>query len=196
MLSFFCHTNLPAEAFMDSEQLKELNQLFWGCKLHIVELFALFLTGHVAAFYIGALSRVHFLTDVVLVSNKQMKWTMRRLSMYLAIDGIVHVSDQEYRQPHSCRSRYNQPAQPVFIIVHLKTQFVIEGSSVYGGVGELAILLFYLIVIILRRAVLWSNGTVHTSMRYLLVCKAPLPYCRPLVPSMYPLKGRRWFRRH
>ena len=73
MLSFFCYTNLPAEAFVNSERLKELNQLFGSFKLHIVELLALFLTGYVAAFYIGALSRGRFLTDVVLVPKKPMK---------------------------------------------------------------------------------------------------------------------------
>ncbi|MGM9949644.1 MAG: hypothetical protein ACI33P_05935 [Lysinibacillus sp.] len=73
MLSFFCYTNLPAEAFTHSEQLKELNQLSRSFALHIVELLALFLTGYVAAFYIGALSRVRFLTDVVLAPKKPMK---------------------------------------------------------------------------------------------------------------------------
>lgn len=73
MLSFFCYSNLPIEAFINNEQLNRLNQLFWSFKLHIMELIALFLTGYVVAFYIGALSRVHFLTDVVLASKKPKK---------------------------------------------------------------------------------------------------------------------------
>jgi hypothetical protein len=73
LLSFFCYTNLPQETFISTDELKELNQLFWRFKFHIVELISLFLTGYVAAFYIGALSRVHFLTDVVLAPKKPSK---------------------------------------------------------------------------------------------------------------------------
>ena len=73
ILSFFCYTNLSQQMFQNTEQLVELNQLFFSYKLYIVELAALFLTGYVLAFYIGALSRVHFLTDVVLAPKKPMK---------------------------------------------------------------------------------------------------------------------------
>lgn len=73
ILSFFCYTNLPALAFENTEQLAKLNQLFFSYNIHIVELVALFLTGYVIAFYIGALSRVHFLTDVILAPKKPMK---------------------------------------------------------------------------------------------------------------------------
>lgn len=73
LLSFFCYTNLPSEAFQSTEQLTRLQQIFWSFRLHIVELIALFLTGYVLAFYVGALSRVKFLTDVVLAPKKPMK---------------------------------------------------------------------------------------------------------------------------
>ncbi len=73
ILSFFCYTNLPQQVFQNTEQFLKLNQLFFSFKLHIVELAALFLTGYVVAFYMGALSRVHFLTDVVLAPKKPKK---------------------------------------------------------------------------------------------------------------------------
>lgn len=72
LFSFFCYTNLPSEAFQSTEQLTRLQQIFWSFRLHIVELIALFLKGYVLAFYVGALSRVKFLADVVLAPRKPM----------------------------------------------------------------------------------------------------------------------------
>ncbi|WP_431027373.1 hypothetical protein [Lysinibacillus sp. LZ02] len=71
LLSFFCYTNIPLESLTNTEQLTNLQQVFFSYKLYIVELVALFFTGYVLAFYIGALSRVKFLTDVMLAPKKR-----------------------------------------------------------------------------------------------------------------------------
>ena len=70
LASFFLYTNLPPLAITNTSQLVNLQDFFLQYKFHIVELMALFLTGYVLAFYIGALARVKFLTDVVLAPKK------------------------------------------------------------------------------------------------------------------------------
>ena len=70
LISFFCYTNIPAEALTNTKQLINLQNFFIRYNFHIVELISLFLTSYVLAFYIGTLARVKFLTDVILVPKK------------------------------------------------------------------------------------------------------------------------------
>ena len=71
-ISYFCYTNLPP---MDdhTEQLMNLNAFSEMYKTSMVENIALFLTGYILAFYIGALSRGKFYGDVVLAVSKPEK---------------------------------------------------------------------------------------------------------------------------
>ncbi len=67
--SYFCYTNLPLVG-EKTEQLMNLNTFSEMYKTSIIENTALFLTGYILAFYIGALSRSNFYGDVVLAAPK------------------------------------------------------------------------------------------------------------------------------